>query len=435
MGAIKNIGHNFGKAFSGQSLVTLFSIGTLAINTRALGAHDFGVLVVLQSTSELVAMVFAFQTWQAIVRFGAMDLAAGDIGRLRERFWFGFKLDLAAAVVAALVTAGAALCWSGLFHLPQDRRLLGLVFAAGLVCGGTSASVGLLRVTGHFGRTFVIQVVGAAALCANAVLLAALHAPFPAYVISIAAILAATSLATIVTALLKIRKLESDRTREGIGRPTFDHKEFFRFSLATSASGTLNAVRQRGEALVVAALLGPAAAGLYAVAYRTASLLDRFAEAGRQSVYPEIAALVARGDQARARSVVAKISMLAATIGIPTFILTVLFGGWAVGLAFGDEYSAAHVNVIWLMMSSLIFASTFPLAVFIQVVHGAGRFLVLNAIASLFFLMGAVGGPLLLGTAGAGLGAALFAPALLLLLLVQCFSKPLRETAWAVRIA
>src|SRR5690606_5664740 len=87
----------------------------------------------------------------------------------------------------------------------------------------------------------------------------------------------------------------------------------------------------------------------------------------------------------------------------------------------GSEYAAAHPNLIWLMTSTLLYACSFTLGPYIQVAYGAGRFLAFNAVAFGAFVAAGAAGPLLLGTAGAGMGAALYSLALVTLLAYCAF--------------
>ncbi|MDP3491714.1 MAG: lipopolysaccharide biosynthesis protein [Hyphomonadaceae bacterium] len=406
--ALRVVATNFAKVFGGQAVAMVLGFGALTLNSHALGAKDFGVLIVIQAVSEFALMMFAFQTWQAIVRFGAGDLERGDFRRLQARFGLGLAMDVCAALAASLAAASAFLFLSKLVGISPDHRMLGVAFALFGIAQATSTSIGILRLTGRFGLVTIVQVTGAAALLANAFILSRAREPLASYVYSIGLISAATSIALIAAAALRLAGLTRDTVR--LTTPaSLDRWAFFRFALATSASGSLNALRQRGEVLIISGLLGPGAAGFYAVAYRAAALLARFGEAGRQAAYPEIAGLVASGDLPAARTLVLRLSAAGTAISIPIFLCAVVFGRPALQIVFGTEFGQAHSALLWLMTSTLLYGCTFAVGSFIQITRGASYFLALNLIATTGFLAGAFAGPRFWGLQGAGLGATIFA--------------------------
>lgn len=418
-GAVRAMATNLAKVLGGQGTVLVFALATLTLNSRALGAHDFGALVVIQSICEFMGLVAAFQTWQAMVRFGAAEQARGDFAGLRARYRLGLAMDFAAAVVAAGLAALVASLFFKIVGLRAEHAPLALVYALSTAVNATSSSTGVLRLTGRFGMAAAIQVAGAALLFANALLLWALGQPLETYVWSIAAIMGLTSLCTIAAAFFVTERLAGG-ARPSTSAP-FSRGAFIRFAVATSLSSSLNALRQRGEVLIVSGLLGPAAAGLYAVAYRVAGLIDRFAEAGRQSSYPEMARLVIEGGPQAGRVFAARTSAFAAAVAIPALIATVMLARDVLTTAFGDQYAAASPILIWLVISSATFLCVFSQSIYTQIVFGAKRVLIINLLATTVFLAGAVAGPISFGVSGVGLGAALFAPTFALLIALHTF--------------
>ncbi|WP_419696298.1 lipopolysaccharide biosynthesis protein [Mesorhizobium muleiense] len=428
MTSIGRVGRNLGRVASGEAIIAALGFLTLSLNTRSLGIADFGMLIVIQSVADLMNKFVSFQTWQAMTRFGAIDLQRGNFANLRAHYWFGLLLDTIAALIATALAIATFKFFGASFGLPPEYAHLGIIFAASGIFSGTSTSIGVMRLTDRFGRAILIQVAGSSLLLLTAIKLYLMQADICLYVYAIGAVSAGTGLAMILAGGLRVTQLTRGKTnsRSGGGR---SRRAFLQFAFATSASGTLNSLRQRGELLAVAALLGPQAAGLYGVSYRLASLLSRFAEAGRQSIYPELASLIAKDELSSALKLVLKTSVLALAISFPLFVGTAMFGDHALVWLFGQSYEKAYPSLIWLMISSLTYASAFSLAPFVQMVRGPGYFLKLNILSFLFFVLGSILGPYYLRESGAGLGAATFSFALISLLGYQAFLLARRTVA------
>jgi O-antigen/teichoic acid export membrane protein len=389
------------------------SFVALTLNARALDVAGIGVLFLIQATCELTSRLLAFQNWQAVVKFGAEAVQANDPARLRATWRFGFFLDLIAAVAATTLAVALLLLAPRLVGLDPRHGALGLAYAASLLLSGSGSSIGALRLLDRFGMVVGANVISAAALLANAIVLWAFAAPLWVYLVSIPAITATISGFLIVAGYFRTQHA-ADAMDDLVATP-LDRQQFFRFALGVSAVGTLSVIRQRGELVVVGAILGPSAAALYGVAYRMAALMDRVAESGRQSVYPVISQLVADGAFPKALALAFRLSRIGLLVCIPGLFALALFGGDILRLLFGTEYVAAKSNLILLGAGAALYLITFPLGPLIQISLGAGRFLLLTIVASICFLIFGLLGPWLYGQEAAGAGAAAFGVALAVL--------------------
>ncbi len=419
---LRRIWENFVKVASSQALITAFNLITLMLNARALGPDGLGILITIMSVSYILNKFGSFQTWQGMIRFGAEDIDQQNYQKLRKRFHLGLAMDMIAAILATLLALIIFSFFSEFIGLTEEQAMLAQLFALAGLFRAADTSVGTLRLLNRFGIVQLINTLGAALLLANALVLAYFQLPLPMYVYTIAVISTLPLMTQVLIAKRLVDQLDSANPSAD-NNVRIDFRSFLRFSLATSATGTLNSIRQRGEVILINALLGSTAAGLYGVAYRLASLSARFAEGGRQAVYPEIAALTARGESSRARAVVARTVQISALVGIPFFLAMVFFGEKALELIFGSEFREAYPIMLWLSASTVLYSTSFALGPYVQLVFGAGRALLLNALAFFFFCAGGIMGPTLIGLEGAGAGAAAFTFVLVVLLAQHCFGQ------------
>lgn len=423
---------NFSVIFSANGAILALGILTVSINTRALGLSSFGTLIVIQSLSELFNRIASVQTWQAINAFGAPAVQRGDYWTLAKLHRFAFLLDCGGALLGSLSAVFAVLFFADILKLPPEAQSVALFYAASAVLLGSSASQGVMRLLDYFGLAMAIKVGGAVLLTLNALLLWATEQAFWIYVVSIAAISALSPLTTNLVAYFLIRK-QINVTDEAT--TAIDLWRFFKFALAISGGGTLNVLRQRSEVLVISAVLGPAAAGLYGVAFRLANLVNRFSSAGQQSVYPELAKLIAADDRARASSLVLKTIGIGAVVGCCAILTIALTGEAILETLFGVEFGSASAPLLWLTVSTLTFTSLFAAIPYVQLTHGANRYFLINLMAIVPFGLGVVLGPRIWGLAGAGLGAVAFAITLAVLVALHFVAVPPNIAVAADRVA
>ncbi|MEP5154558.1 lipopolysaccharide biosynthesis protein [Planktotalea sp.] len=401
---------NFSKVMCGQMAVTTLGFFALAMNTRALGIEDLGKLFLVQATCELVSKLISFQNWQSFAKVGA-DIEGR--GSLKALWLYGVGLDFAAATLSAFVVATLLIAAPSLLGLDPETAKLGLYFAAALVFSGRGTSIGALRLLGAFGWAVSIDVLQAVLLLLNAFVLYRIGADLPTYLITIPVVSVLASLLVLFIAWRKIEAQEDVAVNERFDRVA--RQKFLSFAFGVSASSALNAIRQRGEILIVGAILGPSAAALFGVAYRLAALLARFAEAARISVYPEFSRLASSGHFFEAARLAFRITKMAVLVSVFAFGILVVFGVEILSGLFGAEFSPALPILLLLASGTALYASAFSLTSLTQITFGSWRFFKFNLIAFACFVLGAILGPYAFGVNGAGAGALAYSIILVLL--------------------
>lgn len=413
--AIHSFWRNFTKAVSGQVAATAFTTLAFVINARALGISDLGTLLLVTAVCDLTSKFFSFQSWQAVVKFGAIYRGVEDQPSFRSLWWSCFWLDQFGVGLAAVGTTVFLLNFHEIVSVPLEILPEALFFALCIVLTGSSASIGALRVMDSFGTVVAIQVWGAAALFGTALSLSILNEPLPNYLILIGLVSGLPTVITNIAAFRMIRKIEAG----ALERSTNSMRAPLRFALGMSLSGSLNALRQRSEVLIIGALLGPSSAALFGTAYRISALTSRVADAGRQAIYPEISNLISRNSLEEARRTTGYLSLKAILLSCAGAFAVIVAGRPGLTFLFGDEFSDAYPNLILLTVSALAMLCIVPVSTLLQIYLGSRSFLYMNAYASVAFLVGAIIGPILFGSPGAGLGSLSFALAFTVIVMYQ----------------
>jgi O-antigen/teichoic acid export membrane protein len=111
-GVVGRIYINLGKLMGGKAVAGLLSLAYMVIAIRALGAKDYGILILVHTYTITVGGIIEFPGWHAVVRYGAQAMAAGDRARLVRLLRFTGAIELAGAVLA-VATAAILAPWIG----------------------------------------------------------------------------------------------------------------------------------------------------------------------------------------------------------------------------------------------------------------------------------------------------------------------------------
>lgn len=331
---------NTGWLMGARGINAVLSLGYLALATRVLGLEGFGSFILATSFAQALTGLASFQTWQAVVRWGQRrDMLPDAIG-------FALALDIL-TVFAGGIGAALLLGFAGDW-LPVPADLRGVTFALTLVSllAIRSTPTGILRLHDRFAKgatadsvTPVVRVVGAG--------VAALVAPtVPAFVL-------VWAVAEVVTAATYWRFALRDEPfsfrRISLNRLPRSEKGAWSFVFGTGLSGVLLIASRQLVVLLVGALGGAAAAGIYRVAAQLGEGLLKLAQALLRATYPELVR-----DPDAARHIAARIGRIALVTGIATVLFGLVAGHWLIKAIAGTEYLAAYVPMIVLAAASAI---------------------------------------------------------------------------------
>lgn len=144
-------------------------------------------------------------------------------------------------------------------------------------------------------------------------------------------------------------------------------------------AGLLNMALLRMDTLMIAAMLGATAVGLYGVAFRFYESFLFVAFALGEASFPRYARLGPAPAAARTFEAAASLAIAAY---IPVFVLSLFAAPWAVTVLFGERYADAAPAVPWLTLATVFFALTYQ-ARSAVVGTGAGTSIVPVAAAAL----------------------------------------------------
>lgn len=355
---------NAGILLFGKGIHGLLTLAALALAARALGVRDFGLLALLHGLVMTVAQFAGFASWQTVVRYGAIAVERADAVLMRRIVGFAILLDLIAALFAALIVLLFAAPVAGLIGIPEamlpTARIYG--FTALLLVGG-NAGFGVLRLYGRFDLLAVQNTTISATRALGAVGLLFAGAGLDGF-------LALWASGVLVSRILLVVFTTRELRRRGHGgRPKGPWRALlapapgiWRFALGTNLIGTLRLTEAKLGLLVVGALLGPAAAGLYRVAQQFADLVTQPVDKLlAPALLPELTRMAAGRDTAGRTAMVVRPALVAGGLALMAFGVLALAGEWLIGISVGPEFTQAYGVMLLLTFAGLPAAATFSL--------------------------------------------------------------------------
>ncbi|WP_336957715.1 lipopolysaccharide biosynthesis protein [Sphingobium aquiterrae] len=384
-----------GRIFAGLGLVLggkagagLISLAYLVIAARVLGPRDYGILVLVHGYVTAVCGIVEFPAWQAIVRYGAEAHLDPSPHRMARLLRFGTAVELAggvAAIVAAMLCApfvGAHLGWPPAtlaFAIPYSFAVLGSV---------RSTPAGYLQLIGRFDLLGLHNMVQPIVRLIGATVALMLGWGLKGFLVAwLVAAIAEFAVLWAMGLWFAYRRLGSSLRQPEPGSARADNPGIWRFLVASNADVTLGELAGRIAPLIVGWVLGPAMAGLFAVAQRATVIIAQPAQILGNTAYAELARMVAAGEGgAPLRRTLRKVIGIAVLAAMPVVVIAALFPTPIVTLLAGPAFKAAGSLMVVLILARAIAVIGPPCSSALSAMGYPALSMSANLFASILFL-------------------------------------------------
>ena len=283
---------NAGILLTGNAGASILGLGSLALTGRALGPEKLGILALIQAYVAVVDGLFNFQSWQALIKYGAEALEHDEKKDLEVLIKFGILLD----AVSAFIAAAAALLGLYLISLwrgwDPDTVKMTMAYSIIIIFHLSGTPTAILRLFDRF-KIFAYQQITISAFKLIAVIAAFLSG---AGLWTFLLIWIITDIfGNLFLYLAGWWSLHSHGYRRIMSSSITGISDRFlglwSFVWTTNLNSSIRMASRELDTLVVGCMAGAAAAGFYKVAKQFSGLLGRFADPLYQSIYPELARL------------------------------------------------------------------------------------------------------------------------------------------------
>ncbi|MEQ9449841.1 MAG: oligosaccharide flippase family protein, partial [Rhodospirillaceae bacterium] len=361
-GIFRRIFKNAGLMLSGRATTGLLSLATLSVAAQALGVEQFGVLILVQTYVLVITALTTFQSWQAVIRYGAVCLEGNNTGALQALVKFTSLLDLAGVIVGSLVGYFAAPLVGPYVGWSDEVIAYAQPFSFLILFTIVATPTGLLRLYDRFDLLAIHTVVTPFLRLVGVIIAALFSAPFWAYLV---AYFVAGAIGGLLLVYLGWREIHKDGRLRGLDASlnglTIPHGGIWRFSIYSNLHASLQVITQHMSTFLVGLVAGPAAAGLFKIGRDVATALTKPAELLNQSIYPEFARLSSRGGWDQFAYLILRGGAVAGGAGALLLALAFFFGEPFLGFFFGEAFADSYLPHVLLVAAAVITVTGFPM--------------------------------------------------------------------------
>lgn len=356
------LARNAGILLAGNLLAAVCGLVCHVLAARTLGPERYGILALIITYGLVINGLASFQSWKALVRYGARCLERGRREDFRSLMKFGLVLDLGGSFLGTVTGVAGVVILGRIRGWDQETVFLAALYSGSILFHSCGTPLAVLRLFDRFDLN-AAQLAGAAMVRMGAVIaLAVSRAGLRAFVW---AWFLTEIFGYLLTILWGWREYRRRRFGSVLRAPLQGIPAKFtgiwRFVWSTNFQFSLKLGVKELDVLVVGGLLGPAAAGVYKIAKQFTRIMDRFTDPLNQSVYPALAKSWVRKDYSGFRKLMIRPALALAVVGVLVWTVFLAAGPRILILTVGGRYAGAYFPILVLMAGMLVAAATFPL--------------------------------------------------------------------------
>jgi O-antigen/teichoic acid export membrane protein len=407
-GILRRIFKNAMLMLSGRAANGILGLATLSLMAHGLGAGNFGLVILVQTYVLVITGLATFQSWQALIRYGAIALKNNDRVGFQNLIKFTALLDLAGVIIGVLVGYFAAPIVGPYVQWDAEVVEYAQIYSFLIFFTVIATPTGLLRLFDRFDLlTSQASITPLLRLVGVAIAALVFDAPIWAYLL---AWFVAGVIGGLVLIILGWREVAKHGLLDGmtwsLRGVTLGHDGIVRFSLISNFHSSLQLVTGHMATFLIGFVAGPVEAGLYKVAKDIGTALTKPAELLNQSIYPEFAKLGSQGHWADFPRLILRGGALSGGAGVVLLLIALFLGEVFLTLAFGAEFAGAHTALTLLVAAATLTISGFSMDPALYAMGRPGIPLQVNGVSVFFIFL-----PLIYllgktyGATGAGLAA------------------------------
>ena len=347
---------------------SIASVAYLAVAARALGPEPFGQFVLILTYGQMIVNFVQFQSWKGVIRYGALHVAAERQDRLERLFGFTATLDFGSALAGALLAIIGIPLVGPLFDWSADQQLSAALFASILLLTTGATPTGILRLFDRFDLVAYAEAVGPLVRLVGSIAAWIRGAGIPTF-LAIWAIAAGLQALTQWVAAVVINRSRLSFGWLPLKQAVAENERVWKFMLQTNISNSVGMFWMQFGTLAVGAVSGAAEAGAFRLAQRLSKGMARPVRPVTLALYPELTRLVAADDHTMLRTIVVKVTTVAAAFAFLFVVGTGLFGREILNIIAGKEYEFAYTFLFLLSIATALELAGFALEP-VQDAHG-----------------------------------------------------------------
>jgi O-antigen/teichoic acid export membrane protein len=401
----RRILRNAATLLGGKLAMGLINLAATGIALRALGVETFGTLILIHTFAQAAAAFTKFQSWQAVLRYGAVSLENGRQADFRALVRFTAWLDAGAGGIGILLCSAVLLLFGGAFDIAPGIAATAALYATSTAFMVMATPTGLLRLFNRFDVLATRDTLGALFRLAGALIASVaglgLHGFLTVWYLATA--IGGLSLAYAAWREMRRRGLAGAGATGPLPSAIRAHPGLWSFVWSTNLTTTLSLASGHLGTLCVGAMLGPAEAALFALARQIGEAALKPGRFLSPAIYPEIARLAALRDVAAIRVLLRRVLVVSSAGSAGLLALLALLGHPLLRLVGGAQAVPAYPVMLLLACASAIGFAGFALEPMLISVGRQAAALRARLVAAILYMPAALFGLHAIGLPGAGM--------------------------------
>ena len=339
----------------GRVFVSIAGLVTMAMLTRHLGVVLFGVLAVIRTLATAVSDYANFNTWQAVIKYGAEAIAQDRKDDVKRVIKLSFVLDAITAAIATVVVAVLAFALRTTFGWDSTEAALCVLYAAVVLTRIAGMPDGVFRICDAYRAQAITASVSAVVLTAAVAVAVLTDASFAGCVLALV-------IGEVFGNLLPVFVASSVAKQHGHGGwwrvPLAGSATAFpgirRFLIATNGQVTLKKTQNDVDTFVIGAMLGKAPSGLFRVVKQLGTIPGRVFMPFEQVLFTELARAAAEHKYATFRRLLLRLSLLAGAGSLIIWAIAAVAAEPAIRIVAGEDYIDAAPAFRWYLLGMVL---------------------------------------------------------------------------------
>ena len=382
-------------------VAAILGMCTLIIAARTFGnASTFGTLLFIHAYMLFFSKLATFKVWQAIIRFGSIDVNENNPNRFGTLINTSIKLDAVSALIAFILAISLFEIYLGMsasLNLPSfdtdessidigSLKTLLYSYSVLILFRQLNVAIGIFRLFDKFAILAVRAIVMPALRLVGALI---------AYVQGWGLIeflwiwFIASLVSYFVMQIFALRELHKRNLLSYVLKARFakaaEITGFFPYVIKTNINSTLGAFKGYFPSLLLMVVFGPASLAVYRIAEEVARLLSRAISLFDQVLFPELSRLVVEKNLRLLSVITMKAALGVGIIGFAISAIVLIFGDTLIQKSFADGFESVPILAVMLLVATSLKGVAVPFYSIFYVLMIPGRAIWVRIAATVFY--------------------------------------------------
>jgi O-antigen/teichoic acid export membrane protein len=186
-----------------------------------------------------------------------------------------------------------------------------------------------------------------------------------------------------------------------------ENPRFIRVAVSTNASVSLGLTNKQIPVLMIGAYVGPAAAGLFRLAYQLGRGLFQLAPILTRAAFPELVRAVRTKEPEKLRTLLFRMLLASTAVALPILVVVAAAGGWLLTLVGGKDYAGAYPILLWIAVAGCLDLATVGFEPVLNALHRSATVFAIRAATTVVLLLAMIALTPLYGAVGAAMALAI----------------------------